>query len=173
MLLTPMSRQRGITIIQTCFAIAVATVAVVAIVLWFARMSMNAAGGHDSGRDPSMSVDVVNARLKPVGEITMAAAAAATGAAAAPAAAGGAAPAAANGEAVFKGTCIACHGSGVLGAPKFGDKAAWAPRAAKGLEALYGSALKGKNAMPAKGGNAGLSDDEVKAAVQYMVNAAK
>jgi cytochrome c5 len=93
--------------------------------------------------------------------------------------AGGAAPAAsvaadpAKGKAVFEATCKACHGSGVAGAPKFGDKAAWAPRIKTGLEALYTSALKGKNAMPAKGGNASLADADVKAAVQYMVSKAK
>jgi cytochrome c5 len=61
----------------------------------------------------------------------------------------------------------------VAGAPKFGDKAAWAPRIAQGKEALYNSALKGKGAMPPKGGNAALSDDAVKAAVDYMAAAAK
>jgi cytochrome c5 len=95
------------------------------------------------------------------------------------AAAAGAVPAAsaaadpAKGKAVFEATCKACHGSGVAGAPKFGDKAAWAPRIKTGLDALYASALKGKNAMPAKGGNASLADADVKAAVQYMVSKAK
>jgi cytochrome c5 len=67
---------------------------------------------------------------------------------------------------------MACHAAGVAGAPKFGDKAVWAPRIATGMDALYASAIKGKNAMPAKGGS-GASDDDVKAAVQYMVAAAK
>jgi cytochrome c5 len=61
----------------------------------------------------------------------------------------------------------------VAGAPKFGDKAAWAPRIAQGKNALYASALKGKAAMPPKGGNTALSDDAVKAAVDYMIAAAK
>ena len=102
------------------------------------------------------------------------AAAEATQVAAAPAAgAGAAAPAKADGKTTFDTVCTACHGMGIAGAPKFGDKAAWAPRVAQGKNALYNSALHGKGAMPPKGGNPGLSDDAVKAAVDYMVNAAK
>jgi len=78
-----------------------------------------------------------------------------------------------KGEAVYKQTCFMCHAAGVAGAPKLGDKAAWGPRIAKGKDALYASALKGKNAMPAKGGNASLSDADVKATVDYMVGEAK
>jgi cytochrome c5 len=78
-----------------------------------------------------------------------------------------------DGKKVFETTCVVCHGSGVAGAPKFGDKAAWAPHLAHGKAELYQSALKGKNAMPPKGGNMTLSDDEVKAAVDYMAGAAK
>ena len=59
------------------------------------------------------------------------------------------------------------------GAPKLGDKAAWEPRIKGGIDTLYNSALRGKNQMPAKGGNPALPDAEVKAAVDYMVNAAK
>jgi len=92
------------------------------------------------------------------------------------AAAPAAAPAAAgkvDGKKVFETTCAVCHGAGIAGAPKFGDKAAWAPRLKTGMDALYNSALKGKAAMPAKGGNLALSDAEVKAAVDYMAAAAK
>jgi len=67
--------------------------------------------------------------------------------------------------------CAACHGAGVLGAPKIGDKAAWSARkaAAGGVDGLATSAEKGKNSMPPRGGRADLSDDEVKAAVQEML----
>ncbi len=92
--------------------------------------------------------------------------------AAAPAAAA-AAPAAADGKKVYDAGCVACHGAGVAGAPKFGDKAAWAPRIKTGMDAMYTVALKGKGVMPAKGGNPALSDADVKAAVDYMVAAAK
>ena len=89
------------------------------------------------------------------------------------AAAPGAAAGKADGKATFDGTCTVCHTTGAAGAPKFGDKAAWAPRIAQGKAALYHSALNGKNAMPPKGGNTALSDEAVKAAVDYMVAAAK
>lgn len=92
--------------------------------------------------------------------------------AAAPAAAGAKGDTA-KGKAVFEGTCVACHGTGAAGAPKAGDKAAWAPRLKTGMDALYTSALKGKNAMPPKGGNMALSDADVKAAVDYLTGLAK
>jgi len=112
---------------------------------------------------------------------TEAAAPAASAAAPAPAAAAPAAPAAAAapqastgdvGKKVYDSTCQMCHAAGVAGAPKFGDKAAWAPRIAEGKAKMYDIALHGKGAMPPKGTYAG-SDDDVKAAVDYMAAAAK
>jgi len=73
-----------------------------------------------------------------------------------------------KGEAVYKSACFACHEAGVAGSPKLGDKAAWTARIATGNDALYVSAISGKGIMPPKGGNMGLSDDDVKAAVDYM-----
>lgn len=87
------------------------------------------------------------------------------------AAAGGAA--AADGKAVYDKTCVACHASGVANAPKLGDKAAWAPRLATGKDALVASVVKGKGAMPPKGGAADLKDDDIKAAVDYMLASVK
>jgi cytochrome c5 len=80
---------------------------------------------------------------------------------------------AASGKEVYDVTCVACHGAGALGVPKIGDKAAWAPRVATGASTLHASALKGKGVMPPKGGNAGPSDANVTAAVDFMVNQAK
>ncbi|WP_374356760.1 cytochrome c5 family protein [Chitinimonas sp.] len=94
------------------------------------------------------------------------------GAAGAVAAAGAKVDPATKGKEIYESTCVACHGSGAAGAPKFGDKSAWAPRVKVGLDALVASGIKGKNAMPAKGGYGG-SDEEFHAAVEYMVNAAK
>lgn len=105
-----------------------------------------------------------------------AAPAAAAPAAAAPAAAApAAAPAAASaevGKKVYDQVCAACHAAGVAGAPKFGDKAAWAPRLKEGMDAVHNYALKGKGVMPPKGGYAG-PDADVIAAADYMANAAK
>ena len=78
-----------------------------------------------------------------------------------------------NGKAIYGATCVACHSSGLLGAPKLGDAAAWGPRIKTGAPALLTSATKGKGAMPARGGNANLSDAEVQAAVAYMVGQAE
>ena len=77
-----------------------------------------------------------------------------------------------NGEALYKQVCTACHAAGVAGAPISGDKAAWAPRIKTGIVAMTASVIKGKGAMPPKGGSA-ASDAEIRATVEYMVNAAK
>ncbi len=81
------------------------------------------------------------------------------------------------GKATFDKTCQVCHGAGVAGAPKVGDKADWGPRIAQGKDTLYAHALQGftgkKGMMPPKGGNTTLADAEVKAAVDYMVAQAK
>lgn len=109
-----------------------------------------------------------------------AAAAAPASAPAAPAPAAGAAHAAAGtpadaaeGKKVYDETCHVCHATGLLGSPKFGDKAAWAPRIAQGMNTLYNAALHGLRSMPPKGGNASLTDAQVKAGVDYMTSAAK
>jgi len=111
-----------------------------------------------SGFDVDASVmtkEAVATRLKPVGESV----------------ASEAPPGQRTGEMVFKGVCITCHGTGLAGSPKFGDAGAWGPRIAKGADTLYEHALKGFNAMPAKGGSPDLTDDELKRAVVFMANA--
>lgn len=80
---------------------------------------------------------------------------------------------ASSGGDVYKASCSVCHATGVAGAPKAGDKAGWGARIAKGKPLLYDHAIKGFNAMPAKGGNPALADDDVKAAVDYLVAQAK
>ncbi|WP_409360345.1 c-type cytochrome [Castellaniella defragrans] len=75
-----------------------------------------------------------------------------------------------TGEQVFQSTCSACHGTGVAGAPKFGDKDAWAKYIKQGYEDLVKNAIHGIGAMPPKGGNASLDDFEVARAVVYMTN---
>ena len=102
-------------------------------------------------------------RIKPVGQVftdeKMLLAAAPPAAARAPM----------TGEQIVGKVCGACHGAGVLGAPKIGDKAEWGKRKAAGVAALVASAIKGKNSMPPRGGDPSLSDDEQKAAIQEML----
>lgn len=92
-----------------------------------------------------------------------------------PAAPAAAAPATADaGKALYEKTCQMCHAAGVAGAPKFGDKASWAPHIAKGMATLYQSAKTGTpKGMPPKGTAMDATDDQLKAAVDYMVNASK
>jgi cytochrome c5 len=82
-----------------------------------------------------------------------------------------------KGKATYDASCMACHAAGVAGAPKLGDKANWGPRIAQGNDTLYTHALKGfqgkAGMMPPKGGNMSLKDEDVKAAVDYMVSQSK
>ena len=109
-------------------------------------------------------------RIQPFGQVRIGkpeeVVAAAAPAASAAAPAGGEAK---SGEQVYNSACTACHSTGVAGAPKTGDKAAWEARLAQGMDAMLGSALKGKGAMPPKGGNASLSDAEVKGAIEHIL----
>jgi cytochrome c5 len=82
-------------------------------------------------------------------------------------------PAADPGKKLYETSCVACHATGVAGAPRLGDKAAWTPRLQAGMDALVQATIKGKGAMPPKGGNPALSDAEVRAAVEYLVTQSK
>lgn len=136
-------------------------------------------GGDKSRATPAMSDKAVAERIQPVGSVpdidkgpsplvpapapvAVAAAGGDAGKAAAP-----------DGKAIYDASCQACHAAGVAGAPKLSDKAAWAARLGAGAAALTASAIKGKGAMPPKGGNLSLADADVKAAVDYMVLQAK
>jgi len=113
----------------------------------------------------------VDERIKPFAREAVAGAdnSAMTIEAAPQAGAGAALPVPKDGASLYDAVCKNCHGPGLIGAPKFGDHAAWAPRLAKGKAALYEHALKGFNAMPAKGSRTDLSDELIKAGVDYMV----
>jgi cytochrome c5 len=128
---------------------------------------------------PAAAAAAAATAAAPAAPAAAAPAAAAPAAATAPAAAPAAAPATASadtGKALYGATCVACHGAGVAGAPKYGDKGAWAPRVAQGANVLYEHAIKGYQGkagmMPPKGGSS-APDADVKAAVDYMVAAAK
>jgi len=158
--------------------IIVVVLAFVVPIALIAMLTQLVTGSASTGKDQTEAA--IAKRLKPVGEVVVDAsqakpAPAAPVAVATAPAAGAAAPAAdsGKGKSVYDSACTACHTAGVAGAPKAGDKAAWAPRIKTGTAALYNSALKGKNAMPPKGGNLSLSDADVKAAVDYMVGQVK
>jgi cytochrome c5 len=127
----------------------------------------NAGGGKFAEPAAPVAADAAAAAAAPV-----AVAAAAPAATPAPAAPASATVAAGAGEALYKQACAACHVAGVAGAPKFADKAAWAPRLALGVDGLTASVIKGKGAMPPKGGSA-ASDADIKSAVTYMLAAVK
>ncbi|KMQ73335.1 c-type cytochrome [Marinobacter subterrani] len=111
----------------------------------------------------------IRARIEPVGEVCLEGDQ--CGTAAAPTQTASAGPR--SGEEVFNAVCTACHSTGAAGAPMVGDTAAWAPRIDKGMETLISHAINGFNAMPAKGGCASCPDEEIKAAVEYMVGKSK
>jgi cytochrome c5 len=109
--------------------------------------------------DPAaMTPEAVAARIQPVGRVEFGAA---------PGAASGAAR---SGEEIVKSACAACHDTGAAGAPKTGDKAAWGARIKTGLDALLADAIKGKGAMPPRGGLPDLSDLELARAIVFMAN---
>jgi cytochrome c5 len=144
------------------FSMMIGVLVALAVVIFIVA---NVIGGHAKkevvGANDTQNADLI-ARIEPVGKLV---AAQSVVSASVPTAQAGE-----SGDAVYHGTCFACHGTGVLGAPKFGDKASWAPHIAKGKATLYKHALHGFKAMPAKGGNSGLTDAEVKAAVDYMIS---
>lgn len=109
----------------------------------------------------------IESRIKPVGEVCLEGDNTCGG----PAVAAGGSSAPRSGEDVYNAACMACHSTGAAGAPKFGDVAGWADRIAKGNDALYESGINGiaGTGMMAKGGCMSCSDDETKAAVDYMV----
>lgn len=141
-----------------------ALIALTVIIYVLAQMVVSGSGLNKKDAGDA----AVAERIKPVGEVTMGAmnslvpTANASGD---------------KGEATYNASCVACHGAGVAGAPKLGDKAAWGPRIAQGMAKMEEHALKGfqgkAGMMPAKGGNPALADADVKAAVAYMAGKAK
>ncbi|MBM5667617.1 c-type cytochrome [Burkholderia pseudomallei] len=125
-----------------------------------------------SGAAAASAPDASDAAANSQAAAAMAAIAALPKAGEAPAAGANAESSASAGKALYESTCQACHATGVLNAPKFGNKADWAPRLKDSMDTVYNFALHGKGAMPPKGGS-NASDADVKAAVDYMVNAAK
>ena len=137
-----------ITVVILGFAVPILLIMLLAT---FMQTSIRVGAGSDS-----MAPEAIEARIRPVAGFELAE--------------GGGGPAAArSGDEVYKTVCAACHDAGVAGAPKHGDKGAWAARIKQGLETLVASALKGKGAMPPQGGGQ-FSDLEITKAVVYMAN---
>jgi cytochrome c5 len=136
-------------------------------------MLVHLATGGPSADPNALNPDAVAARIQPVGRWEAGAPAEPVAQAPKPGAAPAGKPGAVDGKAVYSQTCVACHAQSVAGSPKLGDKAAWAPRIQQGMDMLVQSVLKGKGAMPPKGGNASLSDAQVRAAVDFMVSQSK
>jgi cytochrome c5 len=130
--------------------VAVAVLVLVVGLLFFAPSS--------TASPDKLTAPAIAARLAPVAGVELAGA--------------GAAHTLKNGETVYGGLCIACHGTGAAGAPKLGDKAAWKARIAQGFDTLVKHATEGYKSMPAKGGGADLDAQEVARAVAFIANKA-
>ena len=145
------------------FTVMIGALIVLTVVIYFLAGAV-AGTGHKTTASAKADEAVV-ARIAPVGKLAFAGAVSGTVSSAQ----------AADGAGTYNTACVGCHGSGAAGAPKTGDKASWKARIAKGMPALYEIGIKGKagTAMLPKGGNAALSDDAVKAAVDYMVAQSK
>jgi len=128
---------------------------VLIVVIW--PLSMIGKGSVNTG-----AADEADGRIQPVAKLELAKE---------PAATADGKPR--DGATVYNSVCMACHATGAAGAPKAGDKAAWAPRIATGTAALVKSVTNGKNAMPPKGGAADLTEEEIRAAVEHLVGLAK
>lgn len=161
------------------FAGLTAALVVLAVVLFVVASSV---GGRAAKVHTVADAKTVAERIKPVGEVTVGAVPATPATASSrvmeaiiPSA--NAASPVDLGKKVYDSACTVCHTAGVAGAPKLGDKAAWGPRIAKGADTLHTHAIKGfqgqSGVMPPKGGSMNLKDDEVKAAVDYMISKAK
>jgi cytochrome c5 len=143
---------------RTILVITIVVAVLLMVVIW--PLSMIGKGSSETSSDAYS--DEVYVRILPVAKLELAKA---------PAAAADGQPR--DGATVYNAVCMACHASGVAGAPKAGDKEAWAPRIATGTDALILSVTNGKGAMPPKGGGADLTDEEIKAAVEHLVGLAQ
>jgi cytochrome c5 len=142
--------------LQMVFIVLAALIVLTAISLLLVTF-LNGLKDLTSESDKATDAPSVTKRIEPVAQVEVAQA---------DAAAGGEI----NAEQIVNSSCVACHGTGALNAPKIGDKSAWGPRVAKGYQTLIDHAINGFNMMPARGGNPDLSDAEIAHAVAFMAN---
>jgi len=150
------------TVVNTIMVV-LGVLVVVAVIFYFVADTVTS-DMDDSEEANARMQTKIEENIRPVGEVNVgsvpADSATATAAAAGPR----------SGEQVYNASCMSCHAVGVANAPKLGDKAAWEPRAAKGVDGLLATAISGLNAMPPKGTCAACSDDELKGAIEYMLS---
>lgn len=150
---------------MTSFTVVLAILVVVAIV--FYAIAHLVTGGEEASSTHARMEEKILENIAPVGRVNVAGSPS-TGGAAAPAAATGPR----SGKDIYAAACTACHSTGVAGAPKVSDQAAWTERAGKGMEMLVSNAVNGLNAMPPRGTCADCSDEEIRNAVAYMLEEA-
>ena len=161
------------------FAGLIAALVVLTVILFIVAQMVG--GKPAKAVEATVDAKAVAERIKPVGELTVGAVEAVKATTAAASVMDAIIPSANaagatddKGKKIYDASCMACHAAGVAGAPKLGDKANWAPRIAQGADTLHTHAIKGfqgkAGMMPPKGGNMSLKDEDVKAAVDYMVS---
>lgn len=146
------------TVSQVVIAVLGGLFAPALVIFLVVKLLLGIQASHIEDADPAISAAKVEERIQPVATVEVA---------------DNSGPHVdKSGEEVVKAVCSACHAAGVLGSPKIGDKAAWAPRIAQGYDTLVSHALAGIRQMPARGGNPDLTDGEIANAVAYMANEA-
>lgn len=146
------------TVSQVVLATVGGLLAPLLVIFLIVKFVMDINANHIPDEDPVVAQAKVEERIAPVAEVDVVAV--------------DAVKVTLSGDVVYQQSCLACHGSGAMGAPMLGDKGAWAPRIAQGYDTLLKHTIEGIRMMPAKGGNANLSDAEVANAVVYMANEA-
>jgi cytochrome c5 len=152
------------TVTQFLLALVGALIPVLLVVFLLFKYIMAIMATHVGGVDPQAAAEEIAQRITPVGQVAIGEVKPDAGGAV-------------DGKKVYEGLCQACHATGAANAPKAGDKGAWGPRIAQGNDTLFKHAIAGytgkAGVMPAKGGNAALSDAEVKAAVEHLIGLSK
>lgn len=146
-------------VFMNTFLAVLSVLAVLAFAFYFIADSVTT-DDDEAGINPRMTAKVQE-NIQPIGQVNVGAVVAAADATAS--------TEPRSGDQVYNSACLACHSTGVAGAPKVGDKAVWSTRNANGVDGLLANAIKGINAMPPRGACANCSDDELKAAIEYML----